>query len=699
MSHPGTPPETRDPKGAPKLIPFGKYLLVERIAVGGMAEVWLAKVVASDQVSDLLAIKRILPQLSADAEFVRMFVDEARIAGALDHPGIVSMHELGRMQSSFYIAMDYVWGRDLLAILRRAKDTSRVIPPVVSAYIGARLCDALHYAHTKLDKNGQPLGLVHRDISPQNVLVSFDGRVKLIDFGIAKASSRSTKTQAGTLKGKVGYMSPEQVRGLPLDARSDQFALGTCLYELLTGRPLFMRGNNLDAMNRVRDADVAPLLERAPFCPPALAEIVMRALSKDREARFASTDEMRTALLVVLADMRISFERTELAEWLRDLFKEDFVKERARLDALDLIGRPAVTEAKKHRNPATELQIGSVDLFDDDSEEATEVWDSPPMPKMEAKEGPYEVFFHREGLVGLGAPASEVLPDGRPPLRATFRPGKANASEAWRPPRTDLGGAAPQRASSPTPAHAFPSAPPRETPPAPATAAPIDSDETFQDGDLQADMLEQARSDGIASAIAASLTPPSSPEPGHARPAELAPTAPTAPKLEPKATVLVTASGNLTVRPEDIDSEVMRNIVPSDSSPKARGEPTESIRSDRARARVGTGSRRSPRTEVAFFALAALLMLVVGIVGTYLVLTTRGAAQLTVHAVPEVSAQILLDGQLSGRTPMTLDELAPGRHVVTLIAPGFAVATREITLARAADLSLEVALERSTEGP
>ncbi len=434
---------------APKLVPFGKYLLVERVAVGGMAEVWLSKVVGDGAVSDLLAVKRILQNLSEDAAFVRMFVDEARIAGALDHPGIVAMHELGRIEGSFYIAMDYVWGKDLLAILRRAKDVSRVIPPVVSAYVGARLCDALHYAHTKLDKNGQPLGLVHRDISPQNVLVSFDGRVKLIDFGIAKAASRSTQTQAGTLKGKVGYMSPEQVRGLPIDARSDQFALGTCLYELLTGRPLFMRGNSHDAMTRVRDADVPELLDRAPFCPPALAEIVMRALSKDRDARYASTYEMRTALLVVLADMRLTFERTELAEWLRDLFKEEFTKERARLDAMDLIGRPAVTEAKKHRNTATDLQIGAVDLFDDDADEPTEVWDSPVLPRMEVREGPYEVFFHREGLVGLGAPPTEMLADGRPPLRATFRPGKADASEAYRPPRTDLGASAPPRPSSP----------------------------------------------------------------------------------------------------------------------------------------------------------------------------------------------------------------------------------------------------------
>jgi eukaryotic-like serine/threonine-protein kinase len=695
MSEPVQRPKEPGKNEAPKLVPFGKYLLVERVAVGGMAEVWLSKVVASDRVSDLLAIKRILPSLSEDAEFVRMFVDEARIAGALDHPGIVAMHELGRIQSSFYIAMDYVWGRDLLAILRRAKDVGRVIPPVVSAYIGARMCDALHYAHTKLDKNGQPLGLVHRDISPQNVLLSFDGRVKLIDFGIAKATSRSSKTQAGTLKGKVGYMSPEQVRGLPIDARSDQFALGTCLYELLSGRPLFMRGNNLEAMNRVRDADVPPLLEKAPFCPAALAEIVMRALSKDREARFASTDEMRTALLVVLADMRISFERTELAEWLRDLFKEEFVRERARLDAMDLIGRPAVTVAKKHRNSATDLQIGSVDLFEDESDEPTEVWESPALPKMEPKEGPYEVFFHREGLVGLGAPPTEVLADGRPPLRATFRPGKGEAAEAYRPPRTDLASAAPPRPQSVPPPSRAPGSPPLRSEPALLEPrAELDPDQTLTDGDLGAEMIEQLRSHGIAVAIETSLAPPSSP--GTAVPAGAA--AAGAPTGSPS--VIVSSTGNLSLKPEDIDSQIIRRIVPAEGPKKVRGEPTESIRADRTgRGRGSVGTRRRAQAELGFFGLAALLMLAVGVIGTWLVLTTRTAARVEVHSVPEVSAQVLVDGQLAGRTPLAIEELAPGRHVLTLIAPGFAVTTRDVAVLRAADMSLEIALEHEAESP
>jgi serine/threonine-protein kinase len=421
---------------APKLVPFGKYLLLERVAVGGMAEVWLAKRVQGEGVSELLAIKRILPNLSADAEFIKMFVDEARIAGQLQHPGIVPMHELGRIGQSFYIAMEYVWGRDLLQVLRTVKAAGERISPATAAYVGARLCEALHYAHVKTDKSGKPLELVHRDVSPQNVLISFDGKVKLIDFGIAKATSRTTQTQAGTLKGKVGYMSPEQVRGVPVDARSDLFAVGTLLYEMLTVRPLFARGNNFEAMNRVRDADVPPLGERAPDCPPALAAIVMRALSKEPEKRHATAQDMQRELTVFLAGHASSFERYELATWLRRIYEDEFVREKARLDALDSIGRPAMAPvAKRQANPVTSLEIASVSIFDAaDDDDETQVAEQAPLhvPVPREPEGPSEVFFHRDEVVQVG----EANPEGHVarPLKAVFRPGKANAVEAFRPP-------------------------------------------------------------------------------------------------------------------------------------------------------------------------------------------------------------------------------------------------------------------------
>jgi serine/threonine protein kinase len=431
------PPQTEGTSAAasaPKLVPFGKYLLLERVAVGGMAEVWLAKRMEGDGVSELLAVKRILPNLSADAEFIKMFVDEARIAGQLQHPGIVPMQELGRIGQTFYIAMEYVWGRDLLQILRTVKQDGQKIPFAAATYVAARVCEALHYAHVKVDKHGKPLELVHRDVSPQNVIVSFDGKVKLIDFGIAKAASRTTKTQAGTLKGKVGYMSPEQVRGLPVDGRSDLFAVGTLLYEMLTVRPLFARGNNFEAMNRVRDADVPPIASRVPDIPPALAQIVTKALSREPGDRYATAQDMQKALTVFLAQHVSSFERFDLATWLRRVYDDEFTREKARLDALDSVGRPAISPvAKKHANPITSLEIATTSLFDAaDDEDATQVADHAPYHAIKLLDGPSEVFFHRDEVVQVG----EGNPEGHAarPLKALFRPGKPDAVEAYRPP-------------------------------------------------------------------------------------------------------------------------------------------------------------------------------------------------------------------------------------------------------------------------
>jgi serine/threonine protein kinase len=437
--HPETP-QTESGASAPKLVPFGKYLLLERVAVGGMAEVWLAKRVEGEGVSELLAVKRILPNLSADGEFIKMFVDEARIAGQLQHPGIVPMQELGRIGQTFYIAMEYVWGRDLLQILRTVKQEGQKIPFAAATYVAARVCEALHYAHVKVDKHGKPLELVHRDVSPQNVIVSFDGKVKLIDFGIAKAASRTTKTQAGTLKGKVGYMSPEQVRGLPVDGRSDLFAVGTLLYEMLTVRPLFARGNNFEAMNRVRDADVPPIASRVPDIPPQLAQIVTKALSREPGDRYATAQDMQKALTVFLAQHVSSFERFDLATWLRRVYEDEFTREKARLDALDSVGRPAISPVtKKHANPITSLEIATTSLFDAaDDEDATQVADHAPHHPIKLLDGPSEVFFHRDEVVQVG----EGNPEGHAarPLKALFRPRQARrrrglSSAARRPGR------------------------------------------------------------------------------------------------------------------------------------------------------------------------------------------------------------------------------------------------------------------------
>ena len=385
---------------APRFVTFGKYLLLEQLAVGGMAEVWLGKIVNEHGVSDLLAVKRILDKHSGDEEFLRMFVDEARLAGLLAHPGIVAIDELGKIGPTLYLAMEYVWGRDLLQILARRRSMGGAFDAVTAAYIAAKMCEALHVAHTRTDRHGKPLGVVHRDVSPQNVLVSFDGRVKLIDFGIAKAASRASKTEAGTIKGKVGYMSPEQVEGASIDHRSDQFAVGTCLYEMLTGRPLFSRPNPYEAMELVREAKIPALAALLPDCPPALLAVATRALAKRPEDRFADAHELQKALMQVVAAHDPAFERIALTAWIRGLFRAEIAEEKRKLDAYDAVGRPPPAPVGRRRsNQSTRLEIGAQDLFDDDEEAETQIFDESVIPRPDPdgrREGAHEVFFQRD---------------------------------------------------------------------------------------------------------------------------------------------------------------------------------------------------------------------------------------------------------------------------------------------------------------
>jgi eukaryotic-like serine/threonine-protein kinase len=303
-------------------IPFGRYLLVERVAIGGMAEVFAA-VARDDGPGRLYAVKRILPTLAEDRELVRMFLDEARLVVQLDHPGIVPVHDLGKQLGGYYIAMDYVAGRDLRAVADRFRRRGERLPVEVSAQVAARIADALDHAHRGRGADGCALRVVHRDVSPANVLVGFDGGVRIIDFGIAQGSHRPPPPvgAAAELRGKFGYMSPELVRGLPVDRRSDVFSLGVVLHELLTGERLFHAATELAVMERVRAAEVAPPSESNPAVPAALDRVVLRALAREPEARYRWASELRDALLPFVrrpgASGAGAFARL-MAEWFPD---------------------------------------------------------------------------------------------------------------------------------------------------------------------------------------------------------------------------------------------------------------------------------------------------------------------------------------------------------------------------------------------
>ena len=312
-------------------IKFGKYLLLERIAVGGMAEVYAAKAFGAAGFERLLAIKRILPTMGEDPEFIQMFVDEARIAAQLSHPNIVQVIELGKHEDSYFIAMEYVSGRDVRQLNERFRKIGRPMPIPQASFILSRVCEALDYAHRRRDGHGVPLGIVHRDISPQNVLVSFDGNVKLIDFGIAKAESRFSKTQAGILKGKFSYMSPEQVKGLDVDHRSDIFAAGVLLWEMLCGKKLFTGDSDIAVLEKVRAAEVAPPRRINPSIPEGLEEVVLRSLAGDPRDRYQWASEMHDDLLRFTFQTGAPYGSRQLSEWLLEEFQGEREKEEARI--------------------------------------------------------------------------------------------------------------------------------------------------------------------------------------------------------------------------------------------------------------------------------------------------------------------------------------------------------------------------------
>ncbi len=279
-----------------KLVAFGPFLLGDRVAIGGMAEVYAA-VLRDDPTGRPYAVKRLLPTLAEDGEIVRMFLDEARVAVQLEHPGLVQVHDLGKQGSRYYIAMDYVPGRDLRALLDGLHASGERLTPALAAHVARRVADALDHAHRKRAADGAELRVVHRDVSPANVLVGFDGSVRIIDFGIAEAVLRGRRRRrSAALRGKFGYMSPEMVRGLPVDRRSDVFALGIVLHEMLAGARLFTGPSELAVMEKVRGAQVRPPSAANPAVPRALDAVVLRALAREPEDRFAWASEMRDAL-------------------------------------------------------------------------------------------------------------------------------------------------------------------------------------------------------------------------------------------------------------------------------------------------------------------------------------------------------------------------------------------------------------------
>src|SRR5713226_897970 len=326
---------------------YGKYLLLDRLAVGGMAEIFLARQTGVEGFEKTVVLKRIRPHLGDKKSFVRMFLNEAKLAAQLNHPNIIQIHDLGKVGDSYFIAMEYLFGRDMRRVIPKAEQQGIAFPIVYACKIASQVLEGLYYAHQKADLQGQPLGIVHRDVTPENIFVSFDGGVKVLDFGIAKAANQVEMTRAGEIKGKLSYMSPEQCMGKPLDHRSDIFSLGVVLYEWVTGFKLFTGESDVAVLKSITDGKIYKPSYFKADVPEQIEQILMRALEKDPEQRYQTAWEMQYDLDKFLANNEFTPSNQHLATFMKQLFADEMDAERARLSGSPEVQRLASLDVDK----------------------------------------------------------------------------------------------------------------------------------------------------------------------------------------------------------------------------------------------------------------------------------------------------------------------------------------------------------------
>jgi serine/threonine protein kinase len=347
---------------------FGKYLLIEKIAAGSLTELFRAKIIGVQGFEKPIAVKRLLPSLTSETKLVRAFIDEANLAALLNHQNIIQIYDFGSIDSSHFIAMEYLFGKDLRMITQKSVEENVSFPLEYSFHITSKICAGLDYAHKIKDFQGNSLNLVHRDISPQNIIITYEGDVKLVDFGIARAATQSTKTQVGMIKGKVAYMSPEQAEGKQIDHRSDIFATGILFYEMVTGRRMF-EGDTLHMLSKVRSADYTPAENFVQNLPPKVYEILHHALSRDPENRYQSCGEMLADLEECIYERGFKPNPRELSKYMNMLFAQEIDAELRQMhdDTRENSGQvePEPEHADEIDAAATEKLISITDTDDD----------------------------------------------------------------------------------------------------------------------------------------------------------------------------------------------------------------------------------------------------------------------------------------------------------------------------------------------
>jgi eukaryotic-like serine/threonine-protein kinase len=477
-------------------IPFGKYLLLDRVNIGGMAEVWRAKTFGAGGFERLVAIKRILPNIAEDEDFITMFIDEAKITVQLNHSNIAKIEELAHLMNSYFIAMEYVSGKDVRAIFDRCRKNGEPAPIAMACFILAQSAEGLDYAHRAKDNQGRDMGIVHRDVSPQNLLVSYDGEVKVIDFGIAKAANKATRTQAGILKGKFGYMSPEQIRGLPLDGRSDIFALGVCLFEVLTGERLFVGDSDFSVLEKVRKVEMLPPSYFNKKIPDALEKIVLKALAKDVTDRYQYASQLAEDLRAFMYGNGFGYTRQELAAFMKVAFAEEYQKETSRIAEYNDIKAPAAMQAAAQLPPIASLPPPRAPLAPPVGKEPAHLADAPQFPTQESAgaltgsrslldgndpDGGEDSNMSFEDIAGMSIPTAPPVPVSSPSVSRSQPPPPVNewdSDEATVFDIPTLGKRPPASSPSsppmlyPTPVPARPPAPPKLSSPSAPPARP-----------------------------------------------------------------------------------------------------------------------------------------------------------------------------------------------------------------------------------
>ncbi|MBP6630185.1 MAG: protein kinase [Kofleriaceae bacterium] len=445
----------------------GKYSVLALLALGGTAEIYLARIDGSNGFEKYVVIKVLHEHLADDQEFVKMFLDEARLAAQLDHSNIVQTLELGDHHGRYYMVLEFLAGLSLAMIIRRfgERHPDRRLPIPVVLGLVSQACAGLHYAHQRAS-GGVALNVVHRDISPQNLVVSFEGVVKLVDFGIARAEQRETRTKAGTIKGKFAYMSPEQCVSVNVDRRTDVFALGIVLHELLTGRRLFKRANQYDTYQAVIECKVPAPSSIAPDVPAELDDLTLRALAKVRDQRYASAEEFADALLGYMHRHGLHTGAGEIGRFLEDVFAKEVEEHGARMREL-LEGRQAAAAEASwdDGDEAAEVEIGGDDELVAVDLDGARAPDPDATDDADLPEGGERTRIELNPLELLDKVASGPTPPAAPPAQAAPAPGLARKEVPLIPTVIDDGDQARRAArppASPDPARRMNTPPPMD---------------------------------------------------------------------------------------------------------------------------------------------------------------------------------------------------------------------------------------------